>query len=158
MSYPPPPGPNDPNQPPYGGDPAAQQPGGPPPGYGYPPPGGQPPYQPAYQQPVGQQTAGKATTSLILGIVSLVLCGLFAGLPAIFLGFSARKEIRESNGRLGGDGLALGGIVTGILGTLWSLVLVGMLIFGVALFGSAVDQACDDLRNDGIAGNECTIE
>ena len=112
-----------------------------------------PPYVP-YGQPVQPgpppPTSGKATTSLVLGLVSLFLCGFFTGIPAIVVGISARREIRRSEGRLGGDGLALGGIITGVLGTLWMLIAAGILV-SLFVFGAQVvedyDQACDNIRN-----------
>lgn len=159
MSYPP--GPPDP----YGQNPYQQNP------YGQNPnPYGQAPYQAPVPTPT---TSGKAVTSLVLGIVSLFVCGLFTGIPAIWTGVSARREIRRANearssggpdGYVGeggytpytaapamsGQGLALGGIITGILGTLWSLVAAGFLIAAL-VFGVQVvqdyDEACDRLRN-----------
>src|SRR4051812_36500047 len=115
-----------------GGDPA--QPGGfPPPPQGQPggfppspPPQGMPPAgPPQYGGPspyggppvgAGQSTNGKAIASLILGIVSIVLClGYLAGVPAIILGRMAKREIAQGNGT--GEGLAQGGFITGIIGT-----------------------------------------
>jgi hypothetical protein len=174
MNYPPPPPPGqgDPNQPPPQQPPPQQPPPQQPPG-GYTPPaapppgqppayGGQPAYgQPGYGAPVpaGPQTAGKATTSLVLGIVSLVLCGLLLGIPAIFLGISARKEIRDSNGRLGGEGLALGGIITGVIGSLWSIVVIVIVVIGLVAGGSAVknvyDQVCQSAAADSDPNNDC---
>ena len=114
------------------------------------PPGPYPPYGPPVTPVPTPPTSGRSTTSLILGIVSLFFCGFFTGIPAIIVGLSARKEIRRSEGRLSGEGLALGGIVTGILGTLWSLVAAGILIALIA-FGAGVandyDQACDHVRD-----------
>jgi hypothetical protein len=106
-----------------------------------------------YGQPVppvpAPPTSSKATTSLILGVVSLFLCGFFTGIPAIIAGVLARREIRASGGAVGGDGLALGGIVTGILGTLWTLVAAGILV-ALLVFGASVakdyDEACDNAR------------
>lgn len=114
------------------------------------PPGPYPPYgQPVAPVPT-PPTSAKSTTSLILGIVSLFLCGFLTGIPAIIVGLSARKEIRRSEGRLSGEGLALGGIVTGILGTLWTLIAAGILVALVA-FGAGVandySEACDSVRN-----------
>jgi hypothetical protein len=87
---------------------------------------------------------------VICGVLSLFVCGFFTGIPAIILGISGRREIRRSEGRLSGDGLALGGIITGILGTLWTLIAAGVLV-GLALFGAEVvedyDEACDAVRN-----------
>jgi hypothetical protein len=156
MSYPPPPpcqdwqGQPDPaygqqgQQPQYGG-------GYPPPSYG----SGQDPYgQPA-------QTSGKATTSLVLGIASLVLfcIGFILGIPAIIVGLRARKEIRTSQGRVGGDGLALGGIITGAIGTLLGLGALALVIATFALGSSldeVVDRTCDELAQDNDPSNDCT--
>jgi hypothetical protein len=78
------------------------------------------------------QTESTATISLIIGILSLFCFGLLAGIPAIILGVMARKKIRSSNGALSGDGLALGGIITGAIGVAWSLAwIVFVVILGV---------------------------
>jgi hypothetical protein len=68
-------------------------------------------------------TSGKATTSLILGLLS-PFCSLFAGIPAIILGSLALKDVKRSRGRLQGQGLAITGIVLGSVGSLLSLLLV----------------------------------
>ena len=101
-----------------------------PPGGGYGPPQGAPPppYYPP-QLPYGAPmygppapTEGKATVSLVLGVVSLVgtccYLGFLLGIPAIVVGFLARRDIARSGGALGGSGAALGGIICGALGTL----------------------------------------
>jgi hypothetical protein len=95
-----------------------------------------PPGPPAYQQQPYQppQSSGKATTSLVLGIISLVSCGLFLGIPAMIVGRQAKREIAESGGRLGGEGLATAGFVTGLIGTIWS-VIAGLLVIAVFVFG-----------------------
>ena len=93
-------------------------------------------------------TSGRATTSLVLGIASLVLCGLFTGIPAIILGIKARREARESHGRVGGEGLALGGIITGVLGTLLWLVVYVSLIAVVWLGAEWFDDVKDDICRD----------
>jgi type IV pilus assembly protein PilA len=74
--------------------------------------------QPPMQRPVyaGEaQTDGKATGSLILGILSLLCLSFLAGIPAIILGHMSRKNIRESMGRLKGDGMALAGLIMGYI-------------------------------------------
>jgi len=59
------------------------------------------------------RTDGKATGSLILGILSLLCFSFLAGIPAVVLGHMSRKSIRESMGRLKGDGMALAGLIMG---------------------------------------------
>jgi hypothetical protein len=103
----------------------------PPPGYTHAPYGFAPhtgaappisPIAPAVTEP-------RAVASLVLGILSLACGGLVLGVPAIFLGFGAKKQIERSGGGLGGGGLATAGIVTGITGTVASfLFVVGMAI------------------------------
>ncbi len=60
-------------------------------------------------------TNGLAIASLVLGIVGWVPCGV-GSVVAIVLGFVARNQIRQSQGRQGGDGLALAGIILGFVG------------------------------------------
>jgi type II secretory pathway pseudopilin PulG len=61
------------------------------------------------------KTDGKATGSLILGILSLLCLSFLAGIPAVILGHMSRKNIRESMGRLKGDGMALAGLIMGYI-------------------------------------------
>jgi type II secretory pathway pseudopilin PulG len=73
----------------------------------------QPGQQPVYRgQP---QTDGKATGSLVLGILSLLCFSVLAGIPAVILGHLSRKNIRQSMGRLKGDGMALAGLIMGYI-------------------------------------------
>ena len=79
---------------------------------------GQPRQAPQFQQPryYGEaQTDGKATGSLILGILSLLCFSFLAGIPAVILGHISRKNIRQSMGRLKGDGMALAGMIMGYI-------------------------------------------
>ena len=96
------------------------------PGYGP----GQPPYG-----PMVAPTSGKATASLVTGVASLVLswcCGLgVAGIVAIVLGVKARREIAASGGRLKGDGIALGGIVTGAIAIVLGLLILVLIVVAV---------------------------
>jgi len=59
------------------------------------------------------QTNQKAMWSMILGILSLVCCGLLAGIPALILGNSAQKEIAASGGAQSGEGMAKAGVILG---------------------------------------------
>lgn len=129
MSHPPgPPHEGDSNpQDPYPG-PAGQQPGYPPPGYGQ---------QPGYGSP-GPSTSGKALASLITGISALVLafcsCGLggLVGIVAVFLGFSGRGDIKASAGHKSGAGVALGGIITGVLATVIGLAAIAFFVWAIS--------------------------
>jgi hypothetical protein len=137
-------------QPEYGqsqyGQPAYGQPQSGQPPYGQPaygqPPYGQPPYgQPPYGQP-GYPAVGyppdhpRATTSLVLGILGIVICGIVAPF-AWQMGRRTVQEIDASNGQLGGRGAAQAGYVLGVIGTVLlgiGLVLVVLLV-GVAIVG-----------------------
>lgn len=145
----PPPPPQNPPPPGYPASPPGNgggpgYPGGPgnpsgPPGYGN-------PYAPYAQQPQIQMpptfgyspspygygyaapTEGKAVTALVLGIVSIFCFGIFAGIPAIILGVLSKKAIDRSAGTLGGSGFAVGGIVTGGIGSLMSVATIGLFV------------------------------
>jgi hypothetical protein len=58
----------------------------------------------------GAKTSGMAITSLALGILGLFSCGVTA-LVGLILGIVALVKIRNSQGRLSGNGLAIAGIV-----------------------------------------------
>ena len=57
------------------------------------------------------ETSGKALASLVTGIFGLLLFPI--AIAAIILGHMSRSEIRKSNGRLKGDGMATAGLVMG---------------------------------------------
>lgn len=99
---------------------------------GYPPPGYGPAYGPGYGPSPYAQTDGRATASMVLGILSLVCAGLLTGIPAVILGFMARGDIERSEGAKTGAGLALAGMITGAIGTLISLI--SLVFMGLGLF------------------------
>ena len=68
---------------------------------------------PAGTTPASPPNSTMAVVSLISGILGLTLLPIIGGLVALFTGYYARKEIRESYGALGGEGLATIGIVLG---------------------------------------------
>lgn len=61
----------------------------------------------------GQQASGLAIASLVLGILGIFFLG---SIPAVICGHIARANINESNGRLGGNGMALVGLILGYIG------------------------------------------
>lgn len=143
--------------------PAAQQPVWPPvdmtkqqppqygayPGYtSHPPP---PPGYPAYG--MVQQSNGKATAALVLGILSILLffltfLDLGLVIPAIILGAIGMRDAKRFPQR-GGHGRALAGLICGAVGAL--LVIVTLIIVFVRISpcihsGGGVDQTCVNNR------------
>lgn len=75
-----------------------------------------------------------AIVALVLGITNFLLCsGILAPVP-IIVGHMALREIDSSNGRLGGRGLALAGLILGYvaLGLLVVALISFMAVFGLA--------------------------
>lgn len=95
---------------------------------------GQPTQQPQWSggQPAGgQQTNGMAIGSLVASILGLV-CFYFIGpIIGVILGYMARKQIRESGGAQGGEGMAMAGIIIGWIGI--ALSVLGMVFFFAVL-------------------------
>lgn len=69
--------------------------------------------------PLALKNSGLATTSLVLGILSLVLMiiciGPLLAIPAVICGHIALGKIKRSGGTLGGSGSAIAGLVTGYI-------------------------------------------
>jgi hypothetical protein len=140
MNYNPPP-----QQPPQGYGPPPQQP---PQGYGPPPPPG---YGPPQGMPGAPLPKGMAIASLILGIVSLVICFIWyvsipCGVVAIILGAISISKCNK--GEAAGKGMATAGLVLGIIG----VVLIGILvIIGVSALSyfKSNPQALEQLQQQG---------
>jgi ABC-type Fe3+ transport system permease subunit len=84
----------------------------------------------------------RAVPSLVLGILSLVLCGFFTGIPAMVMGRQALREIRASGGALGGEGMAKGGFWTGLVSTVWTGLVTAFVVV-VFVFGAVLSDAFD---------------
>ena len=71
--------------------------------------------------------------ALVLGILSLVGLvfppALGAGILAIVLGWTSRRRVARSAGHLKGGRLAIAGLVLGVVGSLFSLVLPGFVAY-----------------------------
>lgn len=82
------------------------------------------------------RTNQKAQWSMILGIVSVTCCGIgvVAGIAALVLGNSARKEIEASRGAQAGAGMAQAGVILGGIGIAISLLLLILLGTGAVTF------------------------
>src|SRR5262245_36782060 len=76
--------------------------------------------------PPGQQQSAstQAIMSLVLGILSIVCCGILAPI-AWYLGSQEQKAIREGRSPAAGEGVAKAGMILGIIGTV--LLILGIL-------------------------------
>lgn len=89
------------------------------------------------QAPAGGGRAGsssdntKAIVTLVLGILSLICCGFFTGIPAIFVGKSELKAIDEGRSPETNRSLAKVGFILGIIGTILSCL--GALAYGAII-------------------------
>lgn len=91
----------------------------------------------AQQYPYGEVPQVKpnstmAIVSLIAGILGITFIPFLGSIAALITGYMAKKEIRESAGVLGGDGLATAGLVLGWIGV--GLGVLALCIGGVVLF------------------------
>lgn len=98
-----------------------------------------PPGQPmSYSQPPQQKSVGLAVASMVLGILSVVMCCLwFLSIPmailAIVMGVIARGK--ATRGEAGGGGMATTGIVCGVIG-----LLIWIMLFLLGHFGGPAVQ------------------
>lgn len=102
------------------------------------PPAYVPPQHTATTPP--EQSQGLAITSMVLGIVSVVALGLLTGIPAIITGSIALKK------KLAGRGMAITGIVTGAVGTLFSILLIAFWIL-IVIFAANNHTNSNDYNN-----------
>jgi hypothetical protein len=96
------------------------------------------------------RVSGRAIASLVLGLSSLLL-GCLMGIPAAILGFSALNDIRRSNGRVVGRGMALSGLILGCVMTCVTFLVIG--IPAVLAFFETKQrfQAANHLKQIGLA-------
>lgn len=82
------------------------------------------------------KTNGKAITALVIGILSLVApyIGIILGIVAIIIGKQAMSEVRKT--REAGHGLALTGLICGIVSVAIYGIMVILLIIGISMFSS----------------------
>lgn len=72
-----------------------------------------------------------ATWSLVLGILGVALVmacvGPLFAIPAVICGHAACKRIKRSNGMLGGEGIAVAGLITGYVGLGVAVVIIPLM-------------------------------
>jgi hypothetical protein len=84
-------------------------------------------------------TSTMALLSLIFGILGLTALPLIGSIAAVIMAPIAKREINESEGSLGGEGLAQAGLIMGWVGI--GLSAIGLCVFAIGilfLFGSAI--------------------
>lgn len=84
-------------------------------------------------------TESLAVISMVLGILSIVAScmyvGIIFGIPAVICGHLSIKKINNSPVALSGKGMAIAGLITGYLGSLISLCLIGFIIVAISVNG-----------------------
>ncbi len=134
------------------------------PGYGQQP--GQPPYgqpaygQPAYGQPpvVGKKN-GLGIAALVLGILALltsfVFGGIVLGIPAIILGIIGRGRVKR--GEADNGGMALTGIILGVIALLISIAVITFAASFFDEFGS-LSECLQSAGQDQSAIDQCGVD
>ncbi len=79
-------------------------------------------------------TSTLSLTSLMMGILGWIFLPVVGGIIAVITGHLAKKEIRQSDGLLGGDGLATAGLVLGYANLVLGLCGCLLLLLVPALF------------------------
>lgn len=92
---------------------------------GYMPPGYAPGPYAAYAPIPARANSGWSLASLIVGLVGLCPLLSVAGIAAVICGHIGLNEVNRAGGRLGGRGLAIGGLILGYIEiagmALWAL-------------------------------------
>ncbi len=91
-----------------------------------------------------------AIVALVLGIVGCCIIPVLPSIAAIVVGALAMKKVKAQPEVYGGNGMALAGLILGILGTIAGIL---MIIFYAAIFAMIADceenpdtEFCQDLE------------
>ena len=87
--------------------------------------------------PYGKKDSALSIVSLVCGLVGWTFIPIIGAIAAVITGHLAKKEIRDSNGALGGDGMALAGLILGYV-QLGLILLAIVVIVVVALLVAPV--------------------
>ena len=87
---------------------------------------------PAFGQQDTRVTPGSATASLVLGILSFFCGSILTAIPAVICGHMARAAIAREPQRLKGEGIALGGLITGYINIALAVLVIPMM-FAIAV-------------------------
>lgn len=75
--------------------------------------------------------SGKAIAALVLGILSLVCCGFFTGIPGIIIGKQELNAIQAGRSNKEGHTITQIGFILAIIGT--SLSCLGFIFYAIAI-------------------------
>lgn len=109
------------------------------------------------------QTPSPAKTTNVKAVVSLILALVWLGglgsIAAIVVGVMARRDIDRSEGREGGEGVALAGIIIGALGLL-ATILIGIAVaaFVDTASSGGFDDVLQEFSADGFDGAEGSLQ
>ncbi|MFZ1161768.1 DUF4190 domain-containing protein [Mycobacterium sp.] len=139
-------------------------PTGPPPGalpFPYPPGAYPPPQYSGFPPPPTGPSNELAVASLVVGILAVatspLVVGLFLGIAAVVMGVAARRRIKRGETTHGG-GLAIGGVMLGIVATFIGLAVGAILALGLAAdafnedyqhclgYHNGMSQSCEQYR------------
>jgi competence protein ComGC len=74
------------------------------------------------------ESCGIAITSLVLGILAHVCFGPLTAIPAVICGHIALSRIKQSQGAVGGQGLAIAGLVLGYVNLAMMVLLIPLMV------------------------------
>ncbi|MEO8355926.1 MAG: DUF4190 domain-containing protein [Chloroflexota bacterium] len=91
---------------------------------------------PLFQNGTPAPNSTLSLTSLIMGILGWSVIPIVGAIIAVITGHMSKKEIRESNGSLGGDGMATAGLLLGYSNLALGLcVCLAFILFPALLLG-----------------------
>ena len=108
-------------------------------------------YGPAYGQPVQgygappafsgpTQTESKAIIALVCAIASWVVFPTLPAIAALMIGKTARQEIRQSGGRLTGDGLVTAARVIAWANLAATVLVIVLIVLAITLFAASTSD------------------
>lgn len=92
--------------------------------------------------PTAPGVSSQAIAALILGILSLICCGFFTGIPAIVIGRKEMRAIQEGRSAAAGESVAKIGYILGLIGTVLTCLamLAYALLFGLGIGAGMLEE------------------